>query len=149
MSKKHKNVIIVHVNTQIVYSDQISVIEFFSEVLDSDDFILGFHGFVFGINFFNLWFRIILVDFHTTARWPFLHIILRCYFIFSKTAEQGMLFASELIWENLLEIPRQKQVKYRIKNTTNDTSLDGVVIHRFTERSLRFNGFCVKHSFKT
>jgi hypothetical protein len=60
-----------------------------------------------------------------------------------------MLFASELIWENLLEIPRQKQVKYHIKNTTNDAGLDGVIIHRFTERSLRFNGLCVKHSFKT
>ena len=68
MSKKHKNVIIVHVNAKVVYSDQISVIELFSEVLDSDDFILGFHGFVFCINFFNLRLRFIFVDFDATVR---------------------------------------------------------------------------------
>jgi hypothetical protein len=88
MAKQHKNIVIVHFQTQIVDSNKITVIKLFPKILDVDNLFLTFHDFELLFYFLNIWLIII-------------YLILTALIFFEK-APEWMFFASILIWKNLL-----------------------------------------------
>ena len=67
MSEEDENVVVVHVEAEIVHGNKVSVIELLSEVLDSDDFLFSFHGFVLGLDLLDVWLGLILGIFHAAV----------------------------------------------------------------------------------
>ena len=67
MSEEDENVVVVHVEAEIVHGNEVSVVELLSEVLDSDDFLFIFHGFVLGLDLLDVWLGLILGVFHAAV----------------------------------------------------------------------------------
>ena len=66
VSKEDKNIIVVHIETEVVDSNEVSVIKLLSEVLDFDDFLLSFHSFILSLHLLDVWFGLILGFFDGT-----------------------------------------------------------------------------------
>jgi hypothetical protein len=107
MSEEYKDVIVVHVESEVMDSNKISVIELFPEVFNFDNFVLSFHDFVFLFYLFNIWLDSRFNRFDATIRCLFLHTIFRCYLFFPEETEKWVFLTSELIGEDLLKVPCQ------------------------------------------
>lgn len=56
MAQQNKNVVVVHLDAEVIDCDEVSVVELLSQVLDVDDFVLSFHNLELLLDFFNIGF---------------------------------------------------------------------------------------------
>lgn len=146
MPQKREDLIVVHIDCQVLYSYSFTSVKLLSESNYFNSLILLLELFEVLINFLK---TIFVSRISVFFPFSFFFFIKSVGTSFINTTEKWMLFSSPFIGNNLIQIPCQNQVHNCIYDKTDQRIPDCVIVKRIWEIRSQLNWLGINYSLKS